>query len=161
MLMDSVATFIGKYLIIVPVLAMAYLLYKTRDKQHLLIILIGGGILSLVLAEVGRHLYWDPRPFIKDGVTPLFSASRDNGFPSDHTLLSAFLAFVALLYSKKIGGGLLLVAALIGWARVFAGVHHAVDIIASFLITGVAVITVDQLLKRYYHAEQHSRKVPK
>ncbi len=145
--MDSLAIFIAKYLIVVPVVATIYLLYKTPNRKRLGMLLILGGILSIILAKIASHLYWDPRPFVNGDIKPLFTASRDNGFPSDHTLLSAFLAFVALLYSKRLGWALLAVAILIGWARVFAGVHHAVDVVASILITAVSVFIVNQALK--------------
>jgi membrane-associated phospholipid phosphatase len=39
------------------------------------------------------------------------------------------------------------VAALIGWARVAANVHHLVDIIGSFVCTGLAYLIVVSLLK--------------
>src|ERR1035437_6913581 len=113
--MDSLIIFVAKYLVLVPVVAVAYLIYKTPDRRQLLIMLVCTGILSLILAKIASRLYWDPRPFLGGDVKPLFTASHDNGFPSDHTLLSAFLAFVALGYSKKLGWALLAIAALIGW----------------------------------------------
>jgi membrane-associated phospholipid phosphatase len=57
------------------------------------------------------------------------------------------LAFVVLYYSKKWGIFLLVVAALIGWARVAAHVHHAVDIIGSFVITAIVYLAVLKLLE--------------
>jgi undecaprenyl-diphosphatase len=145
--MDSLIIFAAKYLILVPVVATAYLIYTTSKRRPLIKLLVCGGVLSLVLAKIASHLYWDPRPFLKDGVKPLFTASRDNGFPSDHTLLSAFLGFVALGYSKKLGWALLAIAVLIGWARLDAGDHHAVDIVASFVITAAACFITLRLLK--------------
>lgn len=145
--MDSVTIFVAKYVILVPVLAIAYLFYKSSKRRELVFLLIVGGILSVILSRIASRLYWDPRPFLRDGVTPLFTASRDNGFPSDHTLLAAFLGYVAIDYSRKLGWALLVVAALIGWARVAAGVHHGIDITASFAITGLAYIIAAHLMK--------------
>jgi undecaprenyl-diphosphatase len=149
--MDSLTSFAAKYLIIVPVAAVVYMLLnlKGQKRKDFFILLVGVGILSLLFAKVGGHLYDDPRPYIKDGVTPLFAHSGDpNGFPSDHTLFSAFVGFVALSYSKKIGIILLVIAGLIGWARVAAGVHHFIDIIGSFAITGIAYLIVSSVMKK-------------
>jgi undecaprenyl-diphosphatase len=91
------------------------------------------------LAKIGSHLYYDPRPFVSDHVTPYFGHSTDNGFPSDHTLLAAFLAFFTLGYSRRIGWILAGLTILIGGARVIAGVHHTVDVVGSCVIAGIAV----------------------
>jgi undecaprenyl-diphosphatase len=144
--MDSLITFVAEYLVIAPAVATLYLLWKLRAKKrrNLVFILVATGILSFILASVAGHLYYNPRPFINDGVTPLFSASSDNGFPSLHTLVAAFLGFAALTYSFRWGVALLMIAALIGWARVGGGVHHLVDVCGSFVITGVAYLIVSQ-----------------
>lgn len=119
-----------------------------KRRRQMLAILLFMGILSLVLAKIAAHLYDDPRPYISDGAVPLFAHSGDpNGFPSDHALLASFLGFGALIYSKTTGKFLLVVAAVIGWARVAAHVHHAVDIIGSFVVTFIAYLAVTYLLR--------------
>jgi undecaprenyl-diphosphatase len=157
--MDGLTTFAAKYLIIVPLLAVIYIYIqlKTTERKRFLILLVATGLLSLVVAKIAAHLYWHPRPFISDGVKPLFTSSRDNGFPSDHTLLAAFLAFVSLSYSKKIGIGLLVVAVLVGWARVAAGVHHAVDVLGSFIITALAYLLARYLMRTYAKPLTHKQ----
>ncbi len=148
--MDALITFCGQYLIILPVLMTAYLLYKldTKLKKQYLLLVIAGGLLALVLALVASHFYSNPRPFLSDGVTPKFSSATDNGFPSDHTLLAAVLAFASLVYSRKLGVLLLVVAVLVAWGRVAGGVHHGVDVIASFALAGLAVLITKNLLAR-------------
>jgi membrane-associated phospholipid phosphatase len=76
----------------------------------------------------------------------LFLLIQKNGFPSDHTLFASFLAFGAYRYSKKAGYALMAVAILIGWARVAAHVHHAVDVLGSLVITTIAYLMVSNLL---------------
>ena len=107
-------------------------------------------VLSLVIAKIGSHFYYDTRPQFKDGSQPLMAHSNDNGFPSDHTLLGSFLAFLALKYSKPAALGLFIVAALIGWARVAAHIHHLVDIVGSFVAAALAYLIATYLLKAYF-----------
>jgi membrane-associated phospholipid phosphatase len=148
--MDGLIVFVAKVLIIVPVITIAWLFWQ-QDKEgrkKLVIFLILGGVLSILFTKVASHLYSDPRPFYNDGIKPLFTASGYNGFPSDHTLLASFLGFVALTYSRRIGIGLLILAALIGWARVAGGVHHLVDVIASFALTALASFIAYKFLQR-------------
>jgi membrane-associated phospholipid phosphatase len=147
---DSLIIFIAKYFILIPIFVNLYIFIKLKSaqRQKMLVLLFCMGVLSIVLAKVGAHIYDNPRPYINDGAVPLFPHSQDpNGFPSDHTLLSSFLAFTALYYSRKAGLFLLVIALLVGWARVAAHVHHAVDIIGSFIITGLAYMVTLKLLE--------------
>lgn len=157
--MHELTKLIAKDLIIVPILVVIYLLWKFdgKERKNFLALLILGGALSLVLAKIGAHFYSDPRPFFKDHVTPYFMASHYNGFPSDHTLLASFLGFATLTYRRQLGNVLLLVAAIIGWARVAASVHHFVDIIGSFLFTALATFLA-VLLLHFWQARTTPKK---
>jgi len=73
---------------------------------------------------------------------PLIPHAADNGFPSDHALLAAFLAFTMFLYSRRASLLLLIIAVLIGWARVATHIHSPIDIVGSFVIAGLSVIIV-------------------
>jgi undecaprenyl-diphosphatase len=157
--MDELIKLTAKYLILLPVAVNLYIFWRLnkKDRRTMLLILAAGGILSLVLAKLGSHLYDSPRPPFNDGSMPLFPHKDDNGFPSDHTLLASFLALVALAYSRKLGLTLLAAAALIAWARVAAHVHHLTDILGSFIITALAYIVVSNLIARLYE----NRRQPK
>jgi membrane-associated phospholipid phosphatase len=149
--MDSLITFVAKYFILVPFFAAVYVFFqlKAPQRRQMLIMLICVAVLSLIFAKVGAHLFYDPRPYIKDGATPLFAHSNDpNGFPSDHTLLASFLAFVTFYYSRKIGVLLLVIAALGGLARVAAHVHHGIDIVGSFICTALAYLLVTTVINK-------------
>lgn len=140
--MHEVVIIVAKYFIVLSALIALYvwLRLSTNDKKRFIIQGIIGGIIALILAEVGKHIYNDPRPFVVGHFTPYFSHGTDNGFPSDHTLLTSFLGFLVICYRKNIGWILLVIAALIGAARVIAGVHHVVDIIGAFVFAGIGAL---------------------
>jgi len=77
-----------------------------------------------------------PRPFL---VLPahvlLASPPHDASFPSDHAAVTSAVA-VALLFGGETGWGLaaLAGAALIGLARIAAGVHYPSDILGGMLV---------------------------
>lgn len=87
---------------------------------------------------------------LKPAEQPLIAHSNDNGFPSDHTLLSSLLGFAILPFAPIMGIATLLVALLIGTARVLAFVHHPIDIIASFVFAGAAVLIAYYSVKLYF-----------
>jgi undecaprenyl-diphosphatase len=156
--MDELIKICAKYLVVVPVLVSIYIFWKLdkKSRKQMILIGIGGAVLSLVLAKLSSHLYTDIRPQFKDGSIPLLAHGNDNGFPSDHTLLASFLALLAITYSKRTGYGLLAVALIIGWARVAAHIHHAVDIAGSLVITAVAYAIAVKLVNRYLESGKES-----
>ena len=78
--------------------------------------LIVGGLIALALARIGGHFYYDTRPFVRDHVKPLFPHAPDNGFPSDHALLTSFLAYSFWRYSKPFALALFVNALLVSAA---------------------------------------------
>lgn len=98
--------------------------------------------LAFVLAKLLGALFNDPRPFVSDHVQSLIAHVADNGFPSDHTLLTMTIASVVFVYQRKLGILLALVAFLVGYARVLAGIHHMIDITGAMVIAIVAVVGI-------------------
>lgn len=142
--MHSLIIFVAKYFIFlsVAVVGIYWLSAKVSVKLSFAWQLVAGGILALALSVLASHLYYDTRPFVSHHLVPLIPHAADNGFPSDHALLAAFLAFTMFLYSRRVSFLLLIIAVLIGWARVAAHIHGPIDIVGSFVIAGLAVIIV-------------------
>jgi len=101
----------------------------------------------LLLAKIGSALYDNPRPYVVAHIRPYFPASTDNGFPSDHTLLSGYLAILLWYQNKRWGWPLLAIALIVGLARVAGKAHHLVDIAGALVFAAVGV-TVGVLLVR-------------
>jgi undecaprenyl-diphosphatase len=140
--MDGIIVFCARYLIYI-LIAVAIGYWLTLPRKQKVQVLITGiviGIVGLVLAKTGSALYDNPRPFVSGHVTPLFSYNADNGFPSDHTLVGSLIALAIFTVSKKWGSGLLAVAVVIGLSRVFAGVHHYVDIAGSIVFALIGLV---------------------
>jgi undecaprenyl-diphosphatase len=138
---NSVIVFVAKYFVFLSALVViAYWLRAATDVKFALgWQLVAGGIVAVALSTVAGHLYYDTRPFVTEHIAPLMSHAPDNGFPSDHALLASFLGFTLLFYSRRIGLLLVLLALLIGAARVAAHIHHPIDIVGSFAIAALAV----------------------
>ena len=139
--MNTLVALLANYLIFVPPIVLITILIRLKKQARieLLILLVMSSILTVLLVKLATTLHQDPRPFIRDGVTPLIHSSTDNGFPSDHSAFSAVIAFVVLKFNRKVGYGLLVVAVLIGTSRVLAGVHHTQDIVGGIVIAGISV----------------------
>jgi undecaprenyl-diphosphatase len=141
--------FVGNYFIFLSlaILAVYWLRVKTKEKVSIVWQLLCGGVLALLLSTIASHVYYDTRPFVTEHTVPIIAHAADNGFPSDHALLTAFIGFTIYLHSRAVGGVLLLVAVLVGVARVAARIHHPIDIVGSFVIAALSVVIV-QLVAR-------------
>jgi len=138
--MHELVIIVAQYVIILPVIAyLGLVYYQRRQLKELLLFSFISAVFALILIKVGAALHSDPRPFIRDGVTPYFKGSNDNGFPSDHTALSSLVAFIVFRYNKPAGIALFLIALAIGAARVIGGVHHGQDIVGAMAMTLVSV----------------------
>ena len=130
------------------------------QKKRFILLVVVSAVVALVLAKVSSHFVPSPRPFIADHVIPYFAGTRDNGFPSDHTLLAGVIAFVTLVYNRKLGVVALVLAVLVGWARVVSGVHHAMDIAGSLAISALSVFLTAYVVRKLASRSSPASKLP-
>jgi undecaprenyl-diphosphatase len=142
--MNYVIIFGAKYLYLVAaIIAIGYFFSLPRDKRRSFFLFSIIDFISVYLVGLfAGYLYNNPRPFVSDGITPLISHAANNGFPSDHTLLTAAFASIIYCYNKKLGIILFIISVLVGLSRVFAGIHHYVDILGSLIIAIVITYIV-------------------
>lgn len=121
---------------------------------------------SLACELIGRA--WDrPRPFeLGLGLLHLPHAGSPS-FPSSHATAYAALAFSFLLVSShRVGGILLVLAALVGLARVVVGVHYPLDVSVGVVLGGLAAVATHFVIERvleasgYKQAAQPSPRLP-
>lgn len=108
-----------------------------KQKSGAALYMIIAMTLMYLMAKLGALLYLDPRPFVTGHFIPLIPHAPDNGFPSDHTLLTAALAALIFPFNRKISTTIWIITALVGFSRVYAGIHHPVDIVGS---VGIALL---------------------
>lgn len=151
---NMVIIFGAKYLFAVIILiAVVYFLKQDRIEQKRMLTLSFIALpTAYIVAKIGNFLYFDPRPFVTGHFIPLISHAPDNGFPSDHTLISAAIASVVYFNHRKLGVALLIIAGVVGIARVLAGVHSFVDIFGSMVIAFGVTWLVNSLRMRYCEA---------
>ncbi len=156
--MHEIVIVIAKYFIVLAALIalVVWLKLGKLAKQQFILIAFVGAILALIFAKTGSWLYYNPRPFVVGHFIPYFAHGNDNGFPSDHTLLASFIAYVVFKYNRKAGIALFALALAIGLSRVIAGVHHLIDIIGSCVFSLIAFYIANLLVSRYAHFKDTS-----
>jgi len=98
-----------------------------------LVALVSAAVSRGIIATVIRFFYHHPRPFDVLAVKQLVPESGYS-FPSGHAAFYFALSTGVCLYNKKLGAGFFIVSALMGIARIFAGIHWPADILGGALI---------------------------
>lgn len=149
--MDSIIIFGAKYLylIILAILAVVIFRQPKGEWSKTLKVSVITAIIAIILTKLAGALYFDPRPFTH-GVKALIQHEADNGFPSDHTILSFTAALLALKTSPRTAYLLLFLAVLVGISRVAAGIHNPLDIVAATLIAIISYLLGQKATTRLF-----------
>ena len=149
--MNNIIVFCASYLYLFVIVGICVGWLKTTKnlRVQFIVATIIAGAIALILSRIASKLYYDPRPFVTHHVKPLIAHAADNGFPSDHALLTGTLTAITFFYSKKIAVGMLVLTAAIGIARVLAKIHSPLDIGAGWVL-GVIGAVVSYYLVTWY-----------
>ncbi len=149
MIINGVAIFIAQYLyLFVLLLAIVFFLLQPWTIKKSMAIC--GAIIApiaFLISRISSYFYYDPRPFVVGHFVPLIAHAADNGFPSDHVLLTGAVAMIIWFYDKKWSVALWILALLIGWARIYVGVHHAADIAGSIAMVIAASLIYGSIFR--------------
>ena len=140
--MDSLIIITAKYALFLSLVITAYVWLRLprRQKWEFVVLAFLGGVIALALAKLGGALYVDQRPFVTHHIAQLFHHAADNGFHSDHTVASMFLAVCVLFYSRRWGVVLVAISLLVGVTRIAAHVHRPIDILGAIAIAVTAAL---------------------
>ncbi|HET8991954.1 MAG TPA: phosphatase PAP2 family protein [Candidatus Saccharimonadales bacterium] len=140
--MNSIIIFCAQYLFIAVLigLVVAWLQLAKDKKVNFFLATIVAGVIAFVISRIASKIYYDPRPFVTEHVKPLIKHAADNGFPSDHALLTGTLTAITYFYNKKVSYIMFLLTFIIGLSRVLAKVHSPLDIIGGWVFGVVGAI---------------------
>lgn len=154
-------SYLGEAGIIFMVLAFALMLTKKYRKVGFAII-VALAVMVICNNVVLKTVFARPRPFNLEfdwwnaayKYPELVSRPDSFSFPSGHTSSAFAAAFAVLWYNRKFGIPLTLFACLMGFSRIYVGVHYCTDVIAGAVVglvyAIIAVIIVNLLYPRLY-----------
>lgn len=106
-------------------------------------VVISAAILAWVVAESIKLSFPEPRPFsVLQNAHALIRPEDLQTFPSGHATFFSALATVLYFYHRRLAAIYALGALLIGIARIAAGVHWPVDILAGYILGGAIGVAV-------------------
>ncbi|MDO8491734.1 MAG: phosphatase PAP2 family protein [Dehalococcoidia bacterium] len=106
---------------------------KTRERDQKAIICAAIGLgLSNVWVNLINNVYFWPRPFdAGHAVNLIFYRPPDPSFPSNTAAVTFAIATAVFMANRRMGGVFYIMAATMGFSRVFVGVHYPVDILGG------------------------------
>lgn len=91
--------------------------------------------IAWAISETIKYIFPTLRPFQVQDIIPLTSTiPGDGAFPSSHTAVGFALAVTILKHDRKVGVLYLIMAGLVGIARIMAHVHYPIDIIGGAVL---------------------------
>ena len=138
--------------ILIGMLLVYLLKNRTQYGAMVLVSLVSAIISRFIFVEIIRFFYNNPRPFlVLQNVNQLIEHEVTPSFPSGHASFYFALAAGVYLYNKKAGYLYFASAVLMGFARIFAGVHWPIDIAVGAILgimTAIAVRFMKQKLPK-------------
>ncbi len=135
------------YLLILFVLIIFW--KKDHFKRAILVSLGSAFVAKYAFVTVFRYLIYSPRPFlVLERVNILMNHAFESSFPSGHTTFYFALATGVYFYNKKAGIILLVLAGLMGLARIFVSVHWPLDIVAGAILGVATALLADRALRK-------------
>ena len=140
-ILETIFIFGAQYLYIIAlIIAFLWFLKQARARQREVLTLMCICLPLIFIASfIAGHLYYNPRPFVLGNFKPLIPHKPNNGFPSHHVLLISAISAVIFLFSRRVSLLLWILTLFVGLSRVYAGVHHIVDVATSVLISVILV----------------------
>jgi undecaprenyl-diphosphatase len=149
---DAVMTVLARDLaqVLMGIVALLFLVPWTRlrgERRNAAVLATAAAAVALTINQPLGHLIDRARPYVTHPAQThlLIARSHDPSFPSDHATGAFALAFGIWLYDRTVGTALLVLAAVMAFARVYVGTHYPGDVIAGALM-GVGVATLLYLL---------------
>lgn len=142
-LLDAIMKFAAKDLILLSFALVAVLCARHLLAREIAPVVLVAAALGTAygLDLVAAGLFPEDRPFTTHpGLQRLIPHEPGQSFPSDHSTAAFALAFATLVFvSQRWGAVLLGAAVLIGFSRVYGGVHYPFDIAGSMIVAAIAV----------------------
>ncbi len=138
----------------VPLLVAAVIIIVVGRLRGLRFVVLA--VVSVVIADaigtyVLKHSFLRPRPCIAlEGVRLLVGCTNLPSFPSNHAVNSSTLATLAILYKSWCWLPAAALVLLIGFSRIYVGVHYPLDILSGSALGIVVALVLSAVMTRVW-----------
>ncbi|MCX6712633.1 MAG: phosphatase PAP2 family protein [Candidatus Vogelbacteria bacterium] len=141
---SNLVIFAAYYLGFVMILVLPVYIWRSRRRLsaiRIVLLAVASGLLAYYLSDLIKSSWPVARPSELSGIKALLQPGDVSAFPSGHASFFGALALAVFFHNRYWGGWLIAMAILISAARVAAGVHFPLDIVAGWILAfGSAVV---------------------
>jgi undecaprenyl-diphosphatase len=130
-------------------LAIAALLMVLWRRPTIFVTVLVAVAVSDLVAELGKLIVQRHRPF----ETQIGPPSNAHSFPSGHTATSFAAATVLSVYAPRLRVPFFLLAALIGFSRVYDGMHYPTDVLGGAVLGVLTALLLLGAIRRRLRRE--------
>ena len=140
-------------IIVVVALTMVYVVARNRSVLPVVAGAVAAGA-AWVLAHVAKAMADRPRPYqVVSGAVLRQQPAHGTSFPSSHTAITLAVAIALVPFlARPLAAVGIAYAVLVGWSRVYLGVHYPLDVVGGAGIGmaagGVILLALGTLLRR-------------
>ncbi len=167
--LDGLMIFLAHWLTPIVIIVFAFMgieQFWRERRLPLYLVALMTGIAGWSMQFFIALVFFFQRPFALLGFNPLISHNPiDSSFPSGHASFLFGMAFYYLLtkyesspnlrIKKWVGWGFLLIASLVSFARIYAGVHWPLDIVGGMFTGLLAACLMMSMLKLFNATKRH------
>lgn len=135
----------GAYVIVVGVILLFLIPVGVAviERRRAAVAAAASAALAVMIDQPIGHWLDRARPYDAHGQVHLLVApSADPSFPSDHASAACAIALVVLLYGRRLGWWFVAAAVLLGFSRVFVGIHYPGDVLGGAAIGMLVALIV-------------------
>lgn len=125
-----------------------YWFIRTQDNRKMVVnTLLSAGI-ALGVNNIIGAIYHRDRPFVAHHVIQLVQHDASASFPSNHAAAAFAVASSIWLWRRKEGRIWFVLAAIIGFSRIWSGIHYPLDIVGGAISGTVIGIIVNKTMRQ-------------
>ena len=147
----SAATLLADGLIyLIPLVLIGLWCWGKERQRNLALKACLVALLALGINQIIILLWPHPRPFMVGLGHSFMAHVADSSFPSDHATVFSAIGLTLVFNSVRslIGWGILAAGVVVGWARVFLGVHFPLDMVGAAGVAWLAWVAIHPIWER-------------
>jgi undecaprenyl-diphosphatase len=143
---DKLMVFCANHLIYIVPLFLLFIWFKKSEKdsgKKKGLFIFVSVMVSLFFGWIITKFYYHPRPFAIGLGKDLIVHTPDSSFPSDHATVMFATSFALFFLRENVWGFIFFILSLVvGFARVFCGIHFPLDILGAIPVSLLGAIVV-------------------
>lgn len=123
-----------------------YWFVRTPENRQMVVNTLLSAAAALGTNNIIGYIYHRDRPFVAHHVIQLVQHEASASFPSNHTAAAFAVAASIWLWRRKDGWVGFVLSALLGFSRVWSGIHYPMDIIGGMIIGILIAVIINKLM---------------